>query len=88
MGRLWWDSLVQRVLVLAGSRTKCSKSGSAQHWFGPVNVLSLAGAVSRGSRSKREKNVLEGDEGAEGKKVGAIFLVPGRVRSSRDLGSQ
>ena len=73
--------------MLVGSRTKCSKSCSAQCQFGPVNVLSVTGAISRGSRSKRT-NVLEGDEGAEGKKAGAIFLVPGRVGSSIDLRSK
>jgi len=41
----------------------------------------------QGSRSRGE-NVLQGGEGAEGKKVGAVFPVPGRVRSSRDTGNK
>lgn len=72
--------------MLAGGRTKCSKGGSAPRQFGPVNALCFAGAISRGSRSKGE-SVLEGEEGAAGKKVGAVFLAPGRVRSSGELGS-
>lgn len=55
-----------------------------QEWFctasaWPVTLLGIARFISRGSRSKRE-SVLAGDGGAGGKKVGAVFLVPGRVR--------
>lgn len=40
------------------------------------SVRSLAGAVSRGSRSKGE-SVPEGNEGVEGRKVGTTPSVPG-----------
>lgn len=87
MGKLRWDSPVRTDLVLAGSGTERGKSGSAQRPPGPVSALGLAGAISGGSRSEGEEDVLEGDEGAEGKEVGAV-LVPGGVRSSRAVGSR
>lgn len=63
----------------------CWLAGGADlHQAGPRNALRLSGATSKGSRSKRE-NAPGG--GAEGRKVGAVFPVPGRARSSRGLGT-
>lgn len=61
----------------AGSRTNCL-GWLSRASVGSRSVQSLAGAVSRGSRSKGE-SVLEGNEGMEGRKVGTTPSVPGRA---------
>lgn len=79
LGKLWWGLLVLGYLCWLAV-------GVALHWVGPRDALRLTGATSWGSTSKRE-NVLGVGRGTEGRKVGAVLLVPSRARSSRDLGA-
>jgi len=69
---LWGDSLVWRVLVVAGSRTKCIENGSGQHQCSSVNVLSLAVAISKAAGAGGRMSCREG-KGLKARRLEQFF---------------